>query len=805
MDIWSPLHITIWTVMSILCVFSREVTVKSSDLRLCTEDEKVCVTDLRDCGPRPPSSVQKTLNMLCYYQMSYMSYESITCELSQELNSYTEPDIALIFSRNRVFSCQGIFNPSAVLNITARIKDFMMGTEIRSQPHTVCLHRAVKPSQPVLTVLGSNDDSVVVSWRSSSDGSCRLHYRVNDTRTWSQPPDFPVYQDQTLVYTIKDLLPFTIYKAAMACRGRDSGIWSSWSPDITVRTLDRVPSKPPEVCYRLERDSNGSLVLHLMWKGLDLYEAGGHILGYQVSYELVKKQGLQHRLIRNVTDVMEDLVVEEGNCTVTVTAFNTAGFGPAAQLSIDTQRQNNLPSVTNLWINSSFPDVKSLQVQWESPTAPPSALPVNHFVVQWRLEMNPSTSHWSTVDGFNTSIVVQDVDPDEPHLVSVFPVYKQQCGSPQSLPASLEQGALMEAVKLEVVNMTKTLVTVKWAWQRKSRQIRVNEYTVILTKNSERQKTVGAVSLRPYQWQHTFSNLMPGTEYSLLLLADDESRAIVPFRTGFDEVPVVATVTPLLLLAVTVLVICILSRTVYRPYFFPPISSPRGSSTGQWLVDPNHKKYAERTILDIKDFQVTDVLGEKGVIAIGSDDLLSSDEDLHEDTSLLPLSHLVIKLSALELDTEYVSDTPLTPEHQLQSYHPDCVVKCHHPDQVFISEEREEADAPLLRQIPEETNFLFPRKEEETRQLNLSQTSHQSTVKCSFRELKAHADSLCANHMTCEAEYLENSSFLRKTDVETVTGRTGSYLICETDYIANNCFTDKTADEERASGVSIAC
>ena len=39
-----------------MCV--SEVTVKDSDLKLCKDDDKVCVTDLRDCGPRPPSSVQ---------------------------------------------------------------------------------------------------------------------------------------------------------------------------------------------------------------------------------------------------------------------------------------------------------------------------------------------------------------------------------------------------------------------------------------------------------------------------------------------------------------------------------------------------------------------------------------------------------------------------------------------------------------------------------------------------------------------------------------------------------------------------
>lgn len=47
--------------------------------------------------------------------------------------------------------------------------------------------------------------------------------------------------------------------------------------------------------------------------------------------------------------------------------------------------------------------------------------------------------------------------------------------------------ALMEAVNLTVVDVTKTTVTVVWAWQRKSEPIRVNRYTVTLRKDSETQ------------------------------------------------------------------------------------------------------------------------------------------------------------------------------------------------------------------------------------------------------------------------------------------------------------------------------
>ncbi|XP_078107633.1 interleukin-6 receptor subunit beta [Sander vitreus] len=753
MDIWSPkLHLATWTVMSFLCVFSHEVTVRDSDLKLCEKDERVCVTDLRACAPRPPASIQKTLNMSCCYQISH---RSMTCEWSQESNSYTESDVSLIFSSgDTIISCQGIFNPAAVLNVTARIKNYMMGREVWSQPHTVFLYDAVKPSQPVLTVLGSTEDSIVVSWRSNvGDGSCRLHYKDDNTHTWTQAPDyFPAHQDQTLTYTIRDLLTFTVYRAAVACR-EDSGIWSDWSSDVSMRTLDRVPSRPPEVCYRVETtDSGGSFLLHLMWKDLDLRDAGGRILGYQVSYKPVKKQQLQDRITKNVTDVTALLVVEEGNCSVTVTAFNTAGCGPAAHLSIDTQTQNTLPSVRSLWVSSSFPAMKGLLVQWESPTASPSVPPVSHLAVQWHPGTRPSTSRWTTVDNNTTSTVIQDVEPDEYYLISVFPIYPhQQCGSPQLLPASLQQGALMEPIQLKVGVVTKTTVTVVWVWQRKAGPIRVNRYRVMLTKESESE----TLSLWPDHLQLTFNNLKPNTEYSLLLLADDVSRNIIPVRTDFDEMPVVATATPLLLLAVIVFIISILSRTVYKSYFFPPISTPWNSTTGQWLMDPNHQKTAERNLLDIEDFQVTDVLGEKSLITVCPNSQPSLEEDLHEDTSLLLISHLIIKPSALELDSEYISDAPVITEHPLVS------LLSYHADSVFPSEESREADAAMLHQT-HEANNCFPQKEEESDfSERLHQKEKETALKCHFREFMPNNH--CAYQITCEAEYV--SSFLGKTDV----------------------------------------
>lgn len=65
-----------------------------------------------------------------------------------------------------------------------------------------------------------------------------------------------------------------------------------------------------------------------------------------------------------------------------------------------------LPPVRHLWVSSSFPALRGLQVQWENPTAPSSVPPVTHLAVQWRSETRPSSSGWTTVDNATTSTVI---------------------------------------------------------------------------------------------------------------------------------------------------------------------------------------------------------------------------------------------------------------------------------------------------------------------------------------------------------------------------------------------------------------
>ncbi|XP_076007042.1 interleukin-6 receptor subunit beta [Genypterus blacodes] len=769
--------LAVWVVICFFQVCAPELTVRYSELQLCKENEHLCVTLARDCSPPPPTATLEDLNMSCYY---HMSEKSVTCHWRHKTNIYTETVSSLIFSsEDTILSCEGVLNAAAILNVTVKIRNYNTRSEIWSQPHTVLLYNIAKPSQPVLLALNSTVDSLVVSWRSSSDGICRLRYR-NNTDAWSQAVSVPAHQGQMLVYIIKHLLPFTVYTAAVACRGQ-SGSWSHWSSEVTERTLQRAPSRRPVVCYRVEKNtSSGSFHLHLMWKALDLHEAGGQLIGYQVSYEPVKTQKLRKE-IHNVTEPELSLVVEEGRCMVTVNAHNMAGLGPATYLSINTHTENTLPSVKHLWVSRSVRAERGLLVQWaSSQSAAPSTLPVSHFAIRWRAELNLPSSHWTRVDGATTSVLLREhLEPERSYIISVFPVLSLHCGPPLSLPASLQHGALLEAVRLKVVGKTETTVTAVWTWQRKSTGgSKVDRYDVMLRRGSHRQ----TVQLWPDQRQHTFLNLTPNTEYSLILLAGNVSMDIIVITT-VGEVTAAVTAAPLVVLLVFVTVAVVFYMTLHKSYL---VSNPRCSTTGQWLLNTNKQKLAERSTLDIQDFQVTDVLGEKSPIMIGPKPTASSDENLHEDMSLPSFSHLIIKLSALDSETEYVSHHTQHQDVSLQPYYLDYIIKGDDPD-----------DAPLqLCQTHQALACLLQEGNPNGQDRGvhgLRQTGQ--AVNCDFHEILVSEVSQCFSET--EAENMANLPFLRKcVDVETCCGQTDcSSLLCEEDYISNSLFTAKPTDE----------
>uniref|UniRef100_A0A674BP86 Interleukin-6 receptor subunit beta-like n=1 Tax=Salmo trutta TaxID=8032 RepID=A0A674BP86_SALTR len=528
---------------------------------------------------------------------------------------------SLIFSQTTpIYSCMGIFNLGGRMNVTLKMKNNMNGMESWSEPYEVAVLEAIKASCPTITSVNGSDNSLEVTWGISKlHTRCRVRYRMATTDKWTEIPAYVLVANaEKAVYTIEGLKPFSSYTIAVSCI-LSFGHWSDWSMETTGTTQESAPSRPPDICYHMEMvNKQGPHHLMLMWKALDVYDAHGHILGYQVSYTQTKHPSLS--VTTNTTDLKVVLVVTEDEFEVTVMAYNSAGGSPYSHLKIDLSLHQTLPSVRRLWVNS---EDDRLVLQWDVGHI---SLPVSEVANEWATDAaHPTSSHWKRVNGSTRSTVLK---------------------------------ALLGAVGMHVVDVTKNTVTVQWEWQRKEVHHKVLKYRVILCLGEIQ---VESIPVWPDVWQHTFFKLRANTGYSVNLLAetsnDNISREIIPIKTHiFEHNEIIFTVCLIVLLTLGLGVFFILSRTVYKTYFFPKIANPGASVAGRWLLESHHEKNRVKNLLKLEEFLVTDLSGEKGFVELGQERPPVREDGIFNPGS--SHSTLNIKHIFIPQNTEYIENTP---------------------------------------------------------------------------------------------------------------------------------------------------
>lgn len=91
------------------------------------------------------------------------------------------------------------------------------------------------------------------------------------------------------------------------------------------------------------------------------------------------------------------------------------------------------------------------------------------------------------------------------------------------------------------------------------------------------------------------------------------------------------------------------------------------------VCDSSPQEYGERNTLDMKDFEVTDLLGNGRPIVVGSSDQLSAD-DQREVVSPLPISSLGVQTLTTSVSAASVGDAGPIRELQLLAHQPYVIV-----------------------------------------------------------------------------------------------------------------------------------
>ncbi|KAJ7993776.1 hypothetical protein DPEC_G00258210 [Dallia pectoralis] len=568
---------------------TQELAVKLDDLKICANDKRTCVTDIRHCGPRGPVS-NDLLNISCYLLPTEYNFRIpyTQCFWSHKYNINAESMYSLIFSKT---------------------KDQLNGMESWSKPHKVVGDISIKAPVPTIISVSGSENSVHVKWKWNYwYDKCQVRYREVSTGKWiqiSESVSVGEEKKEEVSHTIEGLKPSSSYDIAVSCTHYfNEGPWSDWSSEITVSTQESAPSRPPDVFYNVKKVNKAGLhELMLMWKTLSADDANEHILGYQVSY----RQQMHPVRTINTTSLKIVFEVAEEVLEVAVMAYNTAGGSPYSHLTIDPHLCQTLPPVRSLWVYS---EDNMLILQWDVGHI---SLPVNEVAIETITNdiKHSSSSHWKQVNGSSRSATLQaDLQLGKTYRINVYPISYNLCGPPESIDAN-QNGALLGAARLHIEGVSTHAVTVQWEWQRQQTEMdtRVRHYQVLLMMGNMQ---IDSLPVWPDVRQHTFFKLRASTAYSVHLVVetphDNISREIIPIKTKEFESneTILFSVCGIFLLILCIGIVFILHKHVYNAYYSPNIANPAASVTGQWLLEFQHQNDCVKKTLQMEEFMVTD-------------------------------------------------------------------------------------------------------------------------------------------------------------------------------------------------------
>ncbi|XP_060737382.1 interleukin-6 receptor subunit beta isoform X3 [Tachysurus vachellii] len=534
------------------------------------------------------------LNISCSYNVLQRLF---ACKWIYLNNVKAKTTNSFIFSQREDFQhCQSIFNPVAAFNINIISKDIISKVEFISEAYTVSLIAITQAPRPVITSVNATATTLNLTWNKGHWHStkCQIRYKCSTTEQWTVDTLIVTDQEELEVsHLINGLQPFSQYSLTVACSG-DYGLWSVWSEEFQRMTLEAKPTAAPYVSFYVEPSGNRSKrtqKLIVIWKALEIKEARGVILGYEVTYTPTKQPGLKR--IIYTKDQKANLEVTAEDYDLNITAYNAAGHSPSTNLRVNAGVFQSLPKVKGLWASS---EVSSLRIRWE-----PTAVNVSEFAIEWFSFDDVASKQWKRLNGSTFSTVLKgQIKPLKIYSIAVYSLYGTLCAPPETIQASLDYGTHLDIVQLQPVKVTKTSVTVQWLWQEQSPITNVLQYRLVLSGAHE------TSLLFPHQWQHTFHNLQANVKYVVTIYGETTSgnfsRANTEFTTPHLETDeIINAAVPIVLLILAFSIFSVLSRTVFKDYFFPNIANPGQSHIGHWLLNPPYEREAVINVLKFED------------------------------------------------------------------------------------------------------------------------------------------------------------------------------------------------------------
>ncbi|XP_067336249.1 interleukin-31 receptor subunit alpha [Channa argus] len=413
--------------------------------------------------------------------------------------------------------------------------------------------------------------------------------------------------------------PDTLYTIKLRHRyqGPDSP-WSLWSNALQGRTGEDAPSVAPVLWRQVKKtDTNGWRFVSLLWKLLPRFLANGKVLYYSVTCQTESTQILNdygNCRDLNHTRTSCSLLLPPEPCSCTLTASNSAGTSPEAQIWLLGASETEPPSLSQ--ITTTVLDQNNLDVRWTAPVDHS----VSGFVVEWFAvrEKTSSTIYWERLNSSCTALVIRDgIKPLERYAVSVKVLYGERgAGENRTRYIYTVQGVPSAGPVVAVQQISGSRVELGWipvAVELLHGFIR--NYTLYYTATNQ---STRSVFVPGHVHRYSLKKLSPGN-YEIFMRANTDAGAgaagpICNVHIGSEEISLAMyTILPLMMMTLAlILTACLAQTDIVKLRLCRDLPDPSHSSLAYWtpkttLESMKHPVYLQEP--EVQYSQVS-ILGE---------------------------------------------------------------------------------------------------------------------------------------------------------------------------------------------------
>ncbi|XP_040280349.1 granulocyte colony-stimulating factor receptor [Bufo bufo] len=425
-------------------------------------------------------------------------------------------------------------------------------------------------------------DCVTLQWTYAkkesflTDMRCQLQYKKATEKEWTGPAEIPIN-----VKTMDQcgLLSDEKYDFQIRCiRKNLTGQWSDWGPITSVTTLESVPTVKLETWWRLlESTHEMPLKIQLMWKKLEKNKANAEHLWYIVRNSSDPRQA--DTILCNTTVLNCTISMPPEKKSVFIWAHNKAGASPETEIFLT---RNGAP-VSKMQVSSDGD--YSLQVTWDPQAS------ANGYLLEWykSLELPDCEIFWKTEQKAGRSSVLHDIQPFQKYTVRLYPLYNDSTGMARETEVYLKEGAPDFSPKITLLTVSKSQATVQWKPIPEQRcNGFITNYTVFWIDTSGREHSS---SLNYSTTNYNITNLLPSTTYQVFLRSSTSGGSVngtvIVLRTApldNEDINMMLIIFILFgfLVIIFMIITCFMKQERVKNLLCPIVPDPANSQMGKW-------------------------------------------------------------------------------------------------------------------------------------------------------------------------------------------------------------------------------